>query len=281
MSTVTDHDLLSWADGQLPPEEQQRIGALVAKDPELRARAEPYLKTRIILEEAFAASAHERVPDRLVQLIVSQAPVASEGPFTFAMHASRLAHVVKGLFTIELMRPAALTAAGLAALAGAILLLRPAPSEADLIQSTAEGQFAVGVLHAALESAHSVPVNAALPARTAASVANPVLTFESKDRTYCREYRARDHESLAFAGVACRLVDGTWAIKHHERIAGAARPGPDGGYGPAGSDDMPSLDAVVGALQASDVLLPEDEARLIANRWPEKPDQTGTRTGNE
>lgn len=281
MTTVTDHDLLSWADGQLPPAEQQRIDALVANDPELRARAEPYLRTRIILEEVFAAPARERVPDRLVELIVSQAPVASEGPVTLGRHAIRLAHVVKGLFTIELMRPAALTAAGLTVVAGAILLLRAAPSEADLVQSTPQGQIAGGVLHAALESAHSVPVNAALPARTAANVANPVLTFESRDWTYCREYRARDRESLAFAGVACRLADGTWHIKHHERIAGAARPGPDGAYGPAGSDDMTSLDAVVGALQTSDVLLPEDEARLIANRWPKRPDQRGDRNGNE
>jgi hypothetical protein len=90
----------------------------------------------------------------------------------------------------------------------------------------------------------------------------PVLTFPSRDGSWCREYLLREAES-DWRGVACRS-DGRWETQVLARATFLAA---DNAYRPAGADDS---DAVAGFIMrnAADIALSADaEAALIEDDW--------------
>ena len=92
--------------------------------------------------------------------------------------------------------------------------------------------------------------------------ARPVLSFESLDGTWCREYLLSGADGYAH-GVACRR-NGNWVA---EVTAPAQAPLAEGEYRPAGSTDSLPVTDFIAAHAAGVALDRQQEAELIARAW--------------
>jgi hypothetical protein len=97
--------------------------------------------------------------------------------------------------------------------------------------------------------------------------ARPVLSFESMDGTWCREYLVSGDSTGGYAhGVACRR-NGAWVT---EVVAPAPAPGAEGEYRPAGSTDSLEVSDFIAAHAAGIALDRQQEAELINREWRQR-----------
>ena len=88
---------------------------------------------------------------------------------------------------------------------------------------------------------------------------NPVLTFQAKDQTYCRQFELQSGTEQS-AALACRERGGTW------RVVIQMPPRPMGTAAPAASGRK-AVDDYVRSSIAGAPLEAKQVARLIDNEW--------------
>lgn len=268
MMTVPDELLMAYADGELTAEEAKALEQLLAQDPGLRARLEPFVETRIRISYAFEHKLHEPVPDRLIAAIAraSAAPVAA--PPSRPPLLDRPRETLSPLFNIRF--PAAVSPA-MAASAAALLIVGAASgwiagratAPSGLIAVAGSDLVASGALAHALESG---PSGVAVRSDEEGASIVPVLSFRTQTSDICREYRVTSAaDGRDFAGLACRTSDGLWRLALH--VETPAAPQAHGPYQTATSFKVPAVDALTETLISGDAFGRDEEAELLANGW--------------
>jgi len=262
---VSDELLMAYADGELPSDETRAVEALLAQDPALRARLEPFVVTRRQLGPLFAQRLREPVPDRLIAAI-AHAPVARQAPVGMIRRLREFWEGLDGGRMSIASLPA--YAAGLVALfafgatAGWIAGRTDAPAT-GLIAAAGPRLVASGALATALETD---PSQTPAGAGTLGASIVPLLSFRDHTQDICRTYRIEaGRAGPGYAGVACRKTDGTWNVALHVEVQDAAVSGGD--YRTAGAESVPAVDAAVGSLIAGDALSRDEEADLLRKGW--------------
>jgi hypothetical protein len=243
---------MALVDGQLAPAEVPALVQELARDARLLAELQDYLATsRSRLSQAYAAKTDEPVPSRLLDTILTT-PAATEGPPRGAAAPSLLRRLVDWLRaswrvpTWSLAAAPALAAAAAFAVAAAIW---PAGRNAP-----APGDLASADLGVALERTTSGK-------DTALATVRPMLSFNSKDARWCRQYELRGAGKQTSHGLACRSQRGRW------RVIATTAPSAAGGYTPAGVDRRKMIDDIVTSMIAGEPLSPEGEAAVIGRGW--------------
>lgn len=244
--TISDEQLSAYLDGELPPGELKTIAAAIEADAALRRRAEALAAPDAILKRAYSAIDDSPMPEAVMARLSAPASTPAgnvvplrnpQAPPRWAMPLAASvalgAGVALGLLMAE---PARMAPAGGVMLAGAI-----GPADA---------------LTAALNQTPSGERVAIAGARTASMV----LSFQSGDGQYCREFTLEGADSAARA-IACREDDG-WSIK----IA-AAEEKDGGGYSTAASGVFAAFDAGATALGADNPLDRAREDALLQSGW--------------
>ncbi|HET6943163.1 MAG TPA: hypothetical protein VFH89_13465 [Sphingomicrobium sp.] len=184
---VEEAKFYAWLDGELSPEEAERVGAAVAADPELSRLANEHRAMTAGLRSAFASVDEQPVPDRLLAAVqdreveivdLGQARAARRRlPPIWAQAAALAATLAVGVFTGSLLGSGG-----------------SGPITAD------GGPF---VASADLETA----LNTRLAGTPQTKGAQIRLTFRNKTGAICRTFE--DHQA---SGLACR--DGQeWRIR--------------------------------------------------------------------
>jgi hypothetical protein len=249
--TNSGEKAMALVDGQLAPAEVPALVQELARNGALVAELQGYLAmSRSRVAQAYAAKADEPVPRRLIDAVM-EAPMqaGASRPAAFAAPlGARLVGWLRGSCRVPAWSLAAaptLAAAAAFAVAAAVL---PA------------GRGGTGGLA-------SVDVGAALE-RTAsgkeAALASvrPMLSFNSKEEGWCRQFEMRSAGKQVSYGVACRDRAGDWRVIASTAPSAAAR-----GYVPAGADRRKAIDDLVTSMIVGEPLSAEDEAAAIGKKW--------------
>jgi hypothetical protein len=253
---ITDEMLMAFADGELEGEEAARIESAIEGSPELLARVEMFLTSRLKAQNAFRTILTEPVPDRLLKTVMgadvpAPAAEAREGaeilPFDRVM--SR-AGPKRGWTGIAL---AASIAAIFAAGAAGFLVGRgngvPANAMAGLL---ANEKSIAGLLTEAPDGARRD-----LAGQLSVSVS---ATYRAADQSLCRAIDVMHPPSTTAAkALACHGEAG-WTI------AGALPASrSDGLFRPAGAGV--SIETLLDAAGASEALPAAEVEALIRKGW--------------
>ena len=257
---ISDEVLMAYVDGELPEEERKALQAALARDAPLMQRLESFVFTRGPLLPAYNAVLSAPIPERISQLLaVAEPPVPRRT--TPSGGSSKLRRIVAG-FWAPFLSPAAAIPVVVAGAAVGWLLARGAQTEFVSLDSRG-GLVASVAMQAALES---TPKDVRAGAGSSL-VLEPTFTFATAKGGWCRQYRLFHRDGQAASGVACR-DQGVWRVIAQTPVA--PRADTTGKTVPAGEDE-----GVVGeirsALKDGDVLGRNEEAQLIRERWPDRP----------
>ncbi len=274
MAELSDEMLMAYADGALDPADHAAVEAVIERHPEYQRKVEKFRATLKPVQLAFAKAppatrietliagddgqAETHVADlpagRVVFLPGRQTPARTGAPRRFL--------------------PTAL-AASIAALAGGALgwflhTGTPADREASvgLVAVSDRGLVARGALERVLETERSGTAVAARVDGGQTWQLGVSFTFRSLGQEHCRRYEASNGAEGRFAGFACRNADRRWVVYAHAKLARRAAGG--GGFAPAAGGDDGVVDAAIRTVMDGDVLQSDQEAALIAGRWPSK-----------
>ena len=241
MSMIDDDILMRRIDGELSPQEAERVDAAALVDPDVAARLEGMRRLRAAAREAFPVAADPR--DQALARLIGEGTAAPRSPF---------AGLVQALADAFAPRRAALWG-GLAAAAfvGGVLL-GPYFGEADRSLAVGAG--------GALADARLVRV---LDTRLAADGADGDgrsvgLTFRDDEGRWCRTFRA---DEARLAGLACRQPGG-WTMRVLAPTGGAP-----GEVRTAGAHTPEAVLAAVDAAISGDTLDAAAEARARDSGW--------------
>jgi hypothetical protein len=267
MISISDQDLMQFADGELSSEAAGAIKERLPHDAELRRRLDVFLLTRAPVAAAFDEVLAEQAPDRLIAAIMRAAPAARSTP----MHAGWTGRLhTAWQDAIAALSPAHLSPAFAAGLAAAVLsagtvgwLAGRASAPASMITASAAGLVASGALAHALESTPSETPYAGDQATVV-----PVMSFATETDGVCREYRIlRTDAGPDYAGLACRTPEGAWSVTLHVGTPKHPVANPEKPYQTAGGHAVAEIDALVATLIAGNAFGKEDEAERINNAW--------------
>jgi len=255
MENISKETLSAFVDGELSPDEMDRVAAHLETHPEDHAYVQDLILSNALLARAFDAPMEQPIPERLRAVASGERANADHAP-------SGQSSVIA--FPRRFARYAAPAGLALAASLAAVLFLGGRDAAPTL--SIAEGLLVVdGPLHAALETRPSGA------AETAADGARfiPSATFADAAGRHCREVeavapgaaRARVVEAL----IACREDGGVWRVAAAVAEHPAHKQGE--GFVPASGGAASGIGAALDALGAGMALDPDAEAALIARGW--------------
>jgi hypothetical protein len=248
--TTAGEKAMALVDGQLSPAEVPSLVQELARNGALVAELQGYLTmSRSRLADAYAAKAEEPVPRRLIDAVMA-APIQAGAPRPASL-AMPLAGRLIGWLRASCRVPAwslaaAPTLAAAAAFAVAAAILPGGQGGAGGLASADVG--------AALERTASGKEAALASVR-------PILSFNSKNAGWCRQFEARTGNKTA-QGLACRSRGGEWRL-----IALTPPTATGGGYAPAGADRRKMIDDLVTSMISGEPLSPEGEAAAIGKAW--------------
>ncbi|WP_299204421.1 hypothetical protein [uncultured Tateyamaria sp.] len=238
--TVSDKDLMAYADGALTGTEHARVAAAVMKDPDLRARLDVFKRSTELAQSAMPL---EDVPEALKERIRATVE-ASENSATDA-----------GDNTIAPLKPAVWT--GQSAWLGAIA--------ASLVLGVGLGAFLLNPNENDPTAFDLAPVVTILEtAASGTSVAHDgvdtrlIASFEAGDGAFCREFEARLEDRSDLIGVGCRTDTG-WEL----RFAAAVELTDDTQFAPASALEV--LEAWMRNTEAGPVMSVEEEAKRLSD----------------
>lgn len=277
MSTIEQHELQAWIDGELAPPDAARVEAAIAADPELAARAASARRLRERLRAGFDPVLDEPVPARFAALLqdAARTPRAAGGPSAGPAGPHAAGHAVSGadqaaatserdtaadnVVPLAPRRPSAsrarwgtpiyAVAASLAVLAVS-LWMRPG---AEPVQMS-DGALVAG---AGLQRA----LDRALASEPAADAEVAIgLSFRDADGRICRSFVHRAQPGLA--GLACREGE-RWSLPV------LARPveGADGELRQASSAMPPEVQAAIDLRLQDEVFDAEAERKAREGGW--------------
>ncbi len=266
--TVSDEELMAYADGELAETDAARVAAAVAADPALAGKLEAQRRLRALLRGTFDPVAAEPVPEDLTLLIAAAAAQEAEEDMTDARPPSELPAGkprVIDLAEIRQRRKAEAPATngrprhlrhwriGLAVAATLVLgLMIGTQFERGNMTERNGALLASGDLARGLETRLASAPDGDL---------RILASFRRQDGDYCRVYAA-----TASAGIACK-DSGRWVLEHV--VAGDGRTEAD--YRQAGSDksgsDRADLMAKAQDMAAGDPLDAAQEREAAAGGW--------------
>jgi hypothetical protein len=273
MVQVPDEFLMAYADGQVSLEERAWFEGILATDPELRVRLEPFLVTGPSQLAAFDSVMQAPIPDRLIQTIRSAGQTAPSAAPRAAVPTSRSKSAQPGLLERLFpsgfgLTPALGYAAALALGVGiGTSLMEPGVAPNDtLLKADRDGFVAAGRLQVALDR---TPSNGKDLVRE--GDIRPVLSLRDRDGRICRQYEIVARQKGP-QGLACREPNGAWRITV---MTGGAETG--GVARPASQNDQnAALDGMIGTalknLPGHNELTAAEELYLIENGWARGPE---------
>jgi hypothetical protein len=202
MVHVPDELIMAYADGQVSAEEKAWLESILAVDPAVRARLEPFLATGPGQFSAFDAILDAPIPDRLIDTIRGTKPAAK------AFSSSTRPGLFDRLFPNGFgLTPALGYAAALVVGVGIGSALLTAPSgEEPLLVADRDGFIASGRLQTTLERVPSGDSKLVKEGDI-----RPLLTVRDGDGRICRQYEIVGRKKGP-QGLACREGDGDWRI---------------------------------------------------------------------
>ena len=256
---ITNEMLSAYSDGELAPEEMERVREAIAEDELLAARLQQFRRIDRLLTEFSSSIDAEPVPPAVLALlnptgVDAGAPASSEpGPVVLPSARPPLGR-----------RAAALALAATVVMAVAIVLQLDSRDDAErgfdeIVRAGAVAPSSP--LHHALEDVPSDETYA-LASGTGVEI-TPVLSFVSTRQEYCREFRV-DAEARAARGLACRRSDRWETLKV---VTTEGRSGETTHYATATAGGDEGFDAFVDALVADEPLGADAEARALRNGW--------------
>jgi len=289
---ISDEILMSFADGMLDAEEHARVAALVRANPELARRVRAFECTGAALSKLFDPIAKEPVPHYLLDVINKSAPTAKAADVrtssSFLQHAMDI--VREALAAANLNHQgfgyaAAVAAAAAIGWAGYMQLSNPnflgtGARERAVIANVKEGRVAIGDFARLLETKPSL-----FPSKFSETegAAVALLSFKSKDGSYCRQYEMQLSGRKPVSGVACRDAEGRWLLDKQVTIARARNleniglPGktvvagqPENEAQGDDGETALSVEARIDELISGPALGSVDEGRLIKRQWSEE-----------
>lgn len=271
MDKITDEVLVAYADDELTEQERTALKARIAADPELAERTAVFLNTgRAALSELYDPSLSAPVPDHLRAAVLDGPTQSTSAKHVIPpwWHRLRLSQSIEEALTSAFgLRPAValsltLAVAGIAGWIGYMAMPTRAP-----VGTVADA--AHGGVFAALETqaaGRSVSIDTS---DRSDSVLKVLLTFQSRNGEFCREYHLSDTSGSSAVGVACRKAHGGWQVVVLAPLGRQTLT--DGKVTTASRPKQRDVDAVVDDLIVGDVLTLEQEAALISRRWQAAP----------
>jgi anti-sigma factor RsiW len=242
---------MALVDGQLAPAEVPALVQELARNGALVAELQGYLAmSRSRIAQAYAVKPDEPVPRRLIDAVMAM-PIQSGAPRPASL-ATPVAERLIGWLRASCRVPgwslaAAPALAAAAAFAVAAAILPGGRGGADGLPSADVG--------AALERTASGKDVALASVR-------PMLSFNSKDGRWCRQFEVRSAGNRTSHGLACRGRHGEWQL-----IAATPPTGTGAGYMPAGADRRKMIDDLVTSMIVGEPLSVEGEAAAIGKGW--------------
>lgn len=253
---ISNEVLSAYIDGELPPEETERVRTALAEDELLAARLRQLGNVDRLLVEFSSGIDGRPLPQGVLALL--EQPIAE--PATAG----------GGGAVVEFPRPHRRWQTGFLALAASVVLAVAVGVQlelrdrgvADFDRLARTGAVdASGPLHRALEQ---LPSDETWAVATDDHLAiTPVLSFVSTGQQYCREFRV-DADERAARGVACRRDDHWETLRVTAVAAGDA--GAENYETATGSSDA-GFDAFVDSLAADAPLDADSESQLLRNGW--------------
>ncbi|HEX7373430.1 MAG TPA: hypothetical protein VF277_00520 [Steroidobacteraceae bacterium] len=236
--TYSDEQVMAYVDGELDAPERGAFEHALQDDADLAARVERQRRLRARLQQAFAPTLVEPIPDRFMAALHSTTSDAGAAPLP-RLHPFR--------------RPRADWLALAASLViGVLVGVLASRSERDeLTASTPHGLVARGRLADALDQQIASTQQASANVQVG-------LTFVARSGEYCRTFQAST--PTAVSGLACRGGSG-WLVQ----VLDTSAPGrePPGEYRPAAAALSPLVRA---AIQDRIAGMPLDAASEAAAR---------------
>jgi hypothetical protein len=238
---------MALVDGQLAPAEVPALVQELARNATLVAELQDYLATtRSRIALAYAARADEPVPRRLIDAIMAKPPVGQPAARASTAGGRLMAWLLGSYRVPAWSLAAAPTLAAAVAFAVATVVL-PAAQLGYWAGLSSE-------MGAALERTASGKDAALASLR-------PMLSFNSKNAGWCRQFEVRSAGKQLSHGLACRVQAGDW------RVVASTAPSATGGYVPAGTGPRKMIDDIVSSMLVGEPLSSEGEASAIARGW--------------
>ena len=190
--SITDEQLMAYADGEADEALRKRIEAALERDPSLAARVEEHRQLRIQLQNAFDPVLDERAPDRLLAAI--NAPAKASASVTELDHGRQQRKRVANWSWREWGAMAASLVLGVW-IGQAVL-----QTQDDVIVVRNGELIASGSLVQALDQKLS----------SEAGALRIGMSFRSNEGEYCRTFVRGDERALA--GIACRAAE-DWRVR--------------------------------------------------------------------
>jgi hypothetical protein len=248
--TISEEQLMAYADGELGPLERARVEAALRDDPQLQQRLAEHRALRANLERAYAPDLEEPVPERLLASI--RQPNRPATATVVELEAARAPGSGTRLANAARSRPwqfMSMAASVVVAIGAGFLAWRHADS--GLIQDQRGTLVARGALAEALSSQLA---GDRLPTSSVAVG----MSFVAKSGDYCRTFTLSAGASSA--GLACRHAE-RWEIRLWTPRGAADSPSED--YRTA-SSPLPS--AILSAVEQQIQGEPLDRSAEIAAR---------------
>ncbi|NJO23757.1 MAG: hypothetical protein HC868_13565 [Sphingomonadales bacterium] len=234
---------LALADAELSPAEVPALVRELARNPSLVRALQIYLAVgRRRIAKVYEAKREDPVPQWLIDTVM-RAPIeqAAAGRSANLLSFGRgVLRRLKDKYTMPGWSLAAAPAALLAAVSAWLLVPNTSHGEALLMVQ----------LQQAIETTNSGESAPLLTFR-------PVMTFQDKDQTYCRQFEIRSGSERSGA-YACRNQEGNW------RIVMQTPPTSLSGMAPAAAQD---INRAVSERRSGQPIKDEDVKRLTANGW--------------
>lgn len=230
------------ADAELSPAEVPALVQELARNPSLVRALQIYLAVgRRRIAKVYEAKREDPVPQWLIDTVM-RAPIeqAAGRPANLLSLASGVLKRLKDKYTMPGWSLAAAPAALLAAVSAWLLVPNSSHGETLLMAQ----------LQQAIETTNSGETAPLLTFR-------PVMTFQDKDQTYCRQFEIRSGTERSGA-YACRNQEGSW------RIVMQAPPTPLSGIAPAAAQD---INRAVTERRSGPPIKDDEVKRLTVNGW--------------
>ncbi|WP_321393591.1 hypothetical protein [Emcibacter sp.] len=267
---IDDKILTAYLDSELGAEEMSKVAEQVENNPELARQLEQMHQTDKILGQAYREIDDRPVPDSILKMLEAfpeeQAETA-DTPRSLTDTVVPFKQKQPSFSKTPFWQMA--VAASIALVIGvgigrSFLTQGPSPQE----QATDFAEITSGIirpgnaLYAALEEQPStVPFTAENDEET---VITPILTFQSADDKYCREFTVTSPRS-GTRNVACRH-DGEWVVEIAIATGGHTLE-TAGDYQTATGITGSAIDDVIAGLIKGEALDTEQEARVIKQHW--------------
>ena len=247
--TVTRVTLMAFVDGELAPDEERRVAAEVAKDPELSAYVAQQKELAVKLKTAFAPVLEQPLPAQIERTV-------REAQIPYPPLASRVIKGVRRFWEPAPRFGSTWISAGALA-AGIVLGVVIAGSFDTGAYLGTKG----GALVAQGELARVLTAELA-PEQTRESAARIGVSFLNKDGAFCRSFETRAGASGAVAGLAC-FGDGVWQIF----VLASATPRGTGGFTTAGGEMPATVRSALNDMISGDPLNAEQERAARNQGW--------------